>query len=51
MQPIWERIYDSIIKSIISVEGHLLAGVKKILNSSAKQNCFELLGFDILLDA
>lgn len=26
MQPIWERIYDAIIKSIISVEHHLLAG-------------------------
>ena len=23
MQPIWEQIYDGIIKSIISVEGHL----------------------------
>ena len=30
MQPIWERIYDSIIKSIISVEHHLQAGVKKM---------------------
>ena len=50
MQPIWERIYDSIIKSIISVEHHLQAGVKKIQNSCARQNCFELYGFDILLD-
>jgi len=30
MQPIWERIYDAIIKSIISVENNLLNGVKKI---------------------
>jgi len=30
MQPIWERIYDAIIKSIISVEHHLVAGCKKI---------------------
>lgn len=30
MQPIWERIYDAIIKAIISVEPHLLAGCKKI---------------------
>lgn len=50
MQPIWERIYDAIIKSIISVEPHLLAGVKKIQNNS-KQNCFELFGFDVILDS
>mmetsp|Transcript_12253 Transcript_12253/g.18992 ORF Transcript_12253/g.18992 Transcript_12253/m.18992 type:complete len:130 (-) Transcript_12253:534-923(-) len=49
MQPIWERIYDSIIKSIISIEGHLQAGVKK--TSVHRQNCFELFGFDILLDS
>jgi tubulin polyglutamylase TTLL4 len=34
MQPIWERIYDAIIKSIISVEHHILSGCKKIQNSS-----------------
>jgi hypothetical protein len=51
MQIVWERIYDSIIKSIISVEHHLQAGMKKILNSSSRNNCFEILGFDILLDS
>jgi hypothetical protein len=47
---VWERIYDSIIKSIVSVENYLLQGIKKIQNSSSRQNCFELFGFDILLD-
>ena len=51
MQPIWERIYDAIIKSIISVEHHLQAGCKKIQHSSRPQNCFELFGFDIILDS
>ena len=50
MQIVWERIYDSIIKSIVSVENYLLQGIKKIQNSSSRQNCFELFGFDILLD-
>jgi hypothetical protein len=50
MQPIWERIYDSIIKAIISVEHHLVAGTKRIQNTGARQSCFELFGFDILLD-
>jgi hypothetical protein len=30
MQLVWERMYDAIIKSIISVENSLLAGVKRI---------------------
>ena len=51
MQPVWERIYDAIIKSIIAVEPQLQSGVKKILNSSARTNCFELFGFDVLLDS
>jgi len=50
MQPIWERIYDSIIKAIISVEHHLLAGTKRIQSTGARQGCFELFGFDIILD-
>ena len=49
MQPIWERIYDAIIKSIISIEGHLQNGMKKL--STSRHNCFELFGFDILLDS
>jgi len=51
MQPVWERIYDSIIKAIISVEHHLFAGIKKIQNSNARGSCFELYGFDVLLDS
>ena len=49
MQPIWERMYDAIIKSIISIEGHLQSGMKKL--STSRHNCFELFGFDILLDS
>lgn len=51
MQPVWERIYDAIIKSLIAVEPQLQGGMKKILNSGARQNCFELFGFDVLLDS
>lgn len=51
MQPIWERIYDAVIKAIISVEHHLFSGQKKIQSSTRPQNCFELFGFDILLDS
>ena len=48
MNLLWSRIYDVILKSLMSVDGHIQAGLKKMAN---KNICFELLGFDILLDA
>jgi hypothetical protein len=44
----WSKIYDVIIKSIISVDGHIQSSLKKL---QSKNNCFELLGFDVLIDA
>jgi hypothetical protein len=41
-----------IIKSLISVESQMMCSTKKPNpNSSKPSNCFELLGFDILLDS
>lgn len=54
MKIIWERIYDSIIKSILSVENHVFTALKKIQNvnnTQNKSNCFDLFGFDIMLDS
>ena len=48
MNLLWSRIYDVIIKSLICVDGHVQAGLKKMTH---RNNCFELLGFDILLDS
>jgi hypothetical protein len=45
----WARIYDLIIKTIISCERSVLHNMKKIGTSS--ENCFDLFGFDVLLDA
>ena len=50
----WSRIYDSITKSIISVENQVVSSIKKVQNSSGssiKNNCFDLFGFDIILDS
>ena len=44
----WSRVYDLVIKTIISVEGILQAGVKRM---SVEGSCFELLGFDVLVDS
>jgi tubulin polyglutamylase TTLL5 len=48
MNLLWSRIYDVILKSLMSVDGYITAGIKKM---ATKNICFELLGFDILLDA
>lgn len=45
---VWSRIYDVILKSLMAVDGPISAGLKKMPH---KNNCFELLGFDILLDS
>ena len=54
MEIVWERIYDSVIKSILSVENHMFSALKKIHNTnntSNRSNSFEVFGFDIILDS
>jgi Tubulin-tyrosine ligase family len=53
MKLVWARIYDAIIKSIISIENQVINSIKKVQNSSGssiKSNCFDMFGFDIILD-
>jgi len=53
MKIVWARIYDAVIKSILSIEHHAFAAAKKINNvnnTSNKCNSFDLFGFDIILD-
>ena len=45
---IWYRIKEIVVKTIISIESTVSAGVEMYVGSS--HSCFELLGFDILLD-
>lgn len=49
MNLFWSRIYDIIIKSIISGENHIYNAVKK--TCIHRTNCFELFGYDILIDS
>ena len=49
MDLMWSRIYDVIIKTLASGENYILQGMKN--NQMHRQNCFELLGFDILIDS
>jgi tubulin polyglutamylase TTLL5 len=48
MNLLWSRIYDVIIKALLSVDTHITGALKKLGN---KSNCFELFGFDILIDS
>jgi hypothetical protein len=46
---LWSRIYDVFIKTIICGEHHIVSAMKK--NGTHRTNCFEILGFDILIDS
>ena len=41
-------MYDIIIKAILCVDPHITSALKKMPN--VKNNCFDLYGFDILID-
>lgn len=45
---LWEKIHDLIIKSIVSVESYINAAARVFV--PFRGNCYELYGFDILLD-
>ena len=45
----WQRIYDLIIKSILSGEKYVFEAMKK--TCIHRTNCFELFGYDIMLDS
>ena len=43
------KIYDLIIKSVISIENTVTDSIKRL--NLHPSNCFDLLGFDIILDS
>ena len=45
---LWTNIYDIIIKSLISIEVPVVENLKRF---NVGSNCFDLLGFDILIDS
>jgi tubulin polyglutamylase TTLL5 len=45
---IWQKIKDIIIKTLISAESKMVSALK--MHVPYRNNCFELLGFDILID-
>jgi len=49
MDLLWSRIYDLIIKTILSGEHHVINAMKKM--NVGRSNCFQLLGFDVLVDS
>ncbi|CAG9318241.1 TTLL5_3 [Blepharisma stoltei] len=46
---LWSKIYDLIIKTIMSIETTVVDSVKQL--AVHRNNCFDLLGFDILIDS
>lgn len=49
MNLMWSRTYDVIIKTMLCGENYVVNAMKK--NGTYRTNCFEILGFDILIDS
>lgn len=49
MNLFWARIFDVLIKTLISGENHIFNALKK--SCIHRTNCFEVFGFDILIDS
>ena len=49
MNLLWSRSYDVIIKTLLCGENYVQNAMKK--NGTHRTNCFEILGFDILIDS
>ena len=49
MELFWSKVYDLIIKTVLSMEDVVVDSVRKL--SLHRSNCFDLLGFDILIDS
>ena len=49
MNLLWSRIYDVVIKTLLCSENYIQTAMKK--NQMHRTNCYELLGFDIIIDS
>ena len=49
MNLLWSRCYDVMIKTILCGENYVQNAMKK--NGTHRTNCFEIMGFDILVDS
>jgi hypothetical protein len=49
MDLMWSRIYDVILKTLSCGDNYVLQAMKK--NGMYRSNCFEVFGFDVLLDS
>jgi len=47
---LWSKIYDVIIKSLLCLDPLVISNFKKV-GFEKNANCFELFGYDILIDS
>lgn len=46
---LWNRIFDLVVKTILSIEPIVVESVRRL--SLHRNNCFDLFGFDVLIDS
>jgi tubulin polyglutamylase TTLL5 len=49
MDLMWSKIYDVVLKTLACGDHYVLSAMKK--NNMNRLNCFEVFGFDILIDS
>ena len=49
MDLLWSRIYDMVIKTILSMENVVVDSIRKL--ALHRNNCFDLFGFDVMIDS
>lgn len=49
MDLLWSKIFDVVIKTLACADHYVLSAMKK--NQMHRLNCFEVFGFDILIDS
>ncbi|OMJ83252.1 hypothetical protein SteCoe_15839 [Stentor coeruleus] len=46
---LWQKIYDLVIKSVLSIESQVVEASKRL--NLHRNNCFNLFGFDVIVDS
>ena len=45
---VWKQLKDVVVKTLLTAEGHVTSALNE--HPNARKACFEMLGFDIMLD-
>lgn len=50
MAALWRRVDDLLLRTLIAAEPSVAAAGRQVGTAGGRASCFELLGFDVLID-